>query len=302
MKRVVSISIGSSKRDKSVEIELLGERLLLERIGTDGDLNKAAQLYKELDGKVDALGVGGGILGFSVHGKDYPFHTFRRLTEAVTKTPVVDGTGLKLTLESRLASFIEAQIGEAIQPRRALITSAVDRYGMALSFHQAQYDCIFGDLMFTFGIGIPIRRIRSFHILAALILPIAGHLPIEWVYPTGEKQEIRTPKWGKYYQWAKVIAGDCHMITHYMPDDLAGKIIVTNTTTPQDVALFRQAGVRYLVTSTPVLDGRSFGTNVMEGALVAISGKGRPLTMQEISNLLDALNMHPQLRDLSLTD
>jgi len=302
MKRVVSISIGSSKRDKSVEIELLGEQLLLERIGTDGDLNKAEQLYKELDGKVDALGVGGGILGFNVHGKEYPFHTFRRLTKQVTQTPVVDGTGLKLTLESRVANFMEGRIAEALQPRRVLITSAVDRYGMALSFHQAKYDCIFGDLMFTFGIGIPIHRIQNFHLLAALILPIAGYLPIEWVYPTGEKQETRTPKWEKHFHWAKVIAGDSHMITHYMPDDLEGKIIVTNTTTPEDVALFRQAGARYLVTSTPVLDGRSFGTNVMEGALVAISGKGRPLTTQEISDLLDALNMEPQLRDLTLPE
>ena len=55
MKRAVSISIGSSKRDKAVEVELLGERVRIERIGTDGDMERAAQLYKELDGKGRAL-------------------------------------------------------------------------------------------------------------------------------------------------------------------------------------------------------------------------------------------------------
>ena len=35
MKRAVSISIGSSKRDKKVEVELLGEKVQIERIGTD---------------------------------------------------------------------------------------------------------------------------------------------------------------------------------------------------------------------------------------------------------------------------
>lgn len=302
MKRVVSISIGSSKRDKSVEIELLGERLLLERIGTDGDLRKAAQLYQDLDGKVDALGVGGAILGFNIRGKEYPFHSFKRLTQGVTQTPVVDGTGLKLTLENRLANFLEQRIPNELQPRRALITSAVDRYGMALSFHEANYECIFGDLMFTLGIGIPMHSIKTFHFVVGLILPIASHLPIEWLYPTGEKQDTRKPKWGKVFQWAKVIAGDSHMITHYMPDDLEGKIIVTNTTTAEDVALLRQAKAKYLITSTPVLDGRSFGTNVMEGALVAVSGKGRALTTQEISDLLDKLGLEPQLRDLSLPE
>jgi hypothetical protein len=61
-----------------------------------------------------------------------------------------------------------------------------------------------------------------------------------------------------------VIAGDCHYIKRHMPDDLRGKVIVTNTTTPDDQQLFKALGVKFLVTTTPVLDGRSFGTNMME--------------------------------------
>ena len=45
MKRAVSISIGSSTRDKAVEIELLGETVRLERIGTDGDMEKKLPVY-----------------------------------------------------------------------------------------------------------------------------------------------------------------------------------------------------------------------------------------------------------------
>ena len=56
MKRAVSISIGSSKRDKAVEVNLLGETVQIERIGTDGDMQKAAEKYRELDGVVDAFG------------------------------------------------------------------------------------------------------------------------------------------------------------------------------------------------------------------------------------------------------
>ena len=54
MKRAVSISLGSSKRDKRVEVAFCGERVVIERIGTDGDMEKAAQKYRDLDGKVDA--------------------------------------------------------------------------------------------------------------------------------------------------------------------------------------------------------------------------------------------------------
>ena len=98
MKRAVSISIGSSKRNKAVEVELLGEKVSIERIGTDGDMEKAAQLYKELDGKVDAFGVGGADLGILVDQKWYPIHSVQKLIRYVKQTPVVDGTGLKNTL------------------------------------------------------------------------------------------------------------------------------------------------------------------------------------------------------------
>ena len=67
MKRAVSISIGSSKRNKAVEVTLLGETVSIERIGTDGDMEAAALKYKELDGKVDAFGVGGADQAISAH-------------------------------------------------------------------------------------------------------------------------------------------------------------------------------------------------------------------------------------------
>jgi hypothetical protein len=80
---------------------------------------------------------------------------------------------------------------------------------------------------------------------------------------------------------------------------MQGKVVVTNTTTPDDVEFFRKCGIKYLVTTTPVLDGRSFGTNMMEAALVAVSGKGRPLTWAEYNELLDKLGFEPQLQELN---
>jgi len=298
MKRAVSVSIGSSKRDKAVEIELLGERVRLERIGTDGDMEKAARLYQELDGKVDAFGVGGTDLGVKVDQKFYPLYSVQSLVRFIQKTPVVDGEGLKNTLESRLAQFIDQRLGDYVKVRRALVTSGADRWGMAMSFYEAGYECVFGDLMFALGLPFPLRTKRSLKVLAAILMPIAGRLPFNWLYPTGEKQEEHTPKWTQHYDWATVVAGDAHYIKHYMPDKLPGKIVVTNTTTPDDVEIFRKAEVKYLVTSTPRLEGRTFGTNMMEAALVAASGKGRPLTYDELNEMLSRLGLEPQLQEL----
>jgi hypothetical protein len=84
-----------------------------------------------------------------------------------------------------------------------------------------------------------------------------------------------------------------------MPDDMQGKVVVTNTTTQEDTELFRRCGVKYLITTTPVLEGRSFGTNMMESALIAISGKGRVLTTPEYEEMLSRLNFEPSLQTLN---
>jgi len=299
MKRAVSISIGSSKRDKAVEVELLGEMIRIERIGTDGDIEKAAQLYKELDGNVDAFGMGGTDLGLWVDQKFYTLYSTQKMVRFVKETPLVDGGGIKNTLEMRIAPFIDAELGDSIPEKKLFLVSAVDRWGMAKSFLDESYECVFGDLMFALGLPIPLRSERALKNAAALLMPIVGRMPYEWLYPTGEKQEEHKPKWESYYLAASVIAGDCHFIKQHMPERLDGKIIVTNTTTQVDVENFRQAGVKYLVTSTPVLDGRSFGTNMLEAALVALAGKGRPLSFDEMKMMIDQLNLEPQIQELN---
>jgi hypothetical protein len=299
MKRAVSISIGSPTRDKAVTVELLGEQVSIERIGTDGDMEKAARLYQELDGKVDAFGVGGADLWVMVADHWYPLYSVQPMIRFIKETPVVDGAGLKNTLEYRIAPFIEKKIGDYIKEKKAFVTLGVDRWGMSKSFLNAGYECIFGDLMFGLGLPFAVHSEQSLKTLASLMMPVAGRLPFEWVYPTGENQEVRKPKWTKYYQWGSVIAGDCHYIKRHMPERLDGKVIATNTTTESDVKLFTESGVKYLVTSTPVLEGRSFGTNMMEAALIAVSGKHRELTREELNELLDQLGFEPQLQELN---
>jgi hypothetical protein len=84
-----------------------------------------------------------------------------------------------------------------------------------------------------------------------------------------------------------------------MPPTLQGKTVLTNTTTEADVAMLTKAGVRYLATTTPRIEGRSFGTNMLEAALVAVAGKGRPLTQPELLAMITELGLHPQIQKLN---
>ena len=294
-KHAVSVSLGSSARDKRVEIDLLGERVIIERIGTDGDAGRAMELYHELDGTIDAFGVGGIDLWVGTDRRRYPLRAAHKLVAGVHKTPMVDGGGLKHTLEHQAAGHLEAKLGADIQPKRAMNTVGLDRYGMCLGLVEAGYDVVFCDLMFALGIPIPIRSLRQLDRVARVLAPLASRLPIQMIYPTGDMQHENVPKFGRWFDWATVVAGDCLYIRRHMPARLDGKVVLTNTTTEADVEAFRQAGVYALATTTPRLDGRSFGTNMMEAALVAVAGKGRPLERPELEAMIAELKLEPHI-------
>lgn len=298
VRRVVSVSIGSSKRDHAVEIDVLGERFRIERIGTDGDIKKAVQLLSELDGKVDAFGMGGIDLYIWAGSRRYMLRDARQLAEAPKITPVVDGSGLKNTLERRVVQYLVHEVGLPLRGKKVLMVCAVDRFGMAEALVEAGCDMVYGDLIFTLKIPKPLKTLRSLHRLARVIAPIACRLPFSYLYPTGSSQETTVPKYSRFYEQADVIAGDWLFIKKYMPPKLAGKIILTNTVTKADVEELRSRGVAKLITTTPELEGRSFGTNVMEALLLAVARK-RPEEMRpaDYEELLDRIGFVPRIVD-----
>ncbi|MGE5553465.1 MAG: quinate 5-dehydrogenase [Betaproteobacteria bacterium] len=299
MKRIVSVSLGSSKRDHAVELELLGEKVRIERIGTDGSMDKAVALIRQLDGKVDAFGMGGIDLYLVAGRRRYVIRDAKRLAAAAEVTPIVDGSGLKNTLERRTVKELVGG-GFPLRGKKAFVVCALDRFGLAESLIEAGAEVVMGDFMFALGLPIPIRKLSTLHLAASLLAPVAVQLPFEWLYPTGSAQESENPKWGRWYHWADIVAGDFLFIKKSLPKEIPGKVILTNTTTRGDVEDLRRRGVATLITTTPELEGRSFGTNVMEALLVAFSGKPlAEITAADYHALLDKLGFKPRITSLA---
>lgn len=300
MRRVVSVSLGSSKRNHTVQAVFCGEQFTIERIGTDGDKEKAVALIRELDGKVDAFGLGGTDLYIFAGGRRYTFRESAAIARAARISPIVDGSGIKNTLERRVIEYLSNHGDIPLAGRRVLMVCAVDRFGMAEALVQAGCQVIFGDLIFGLGLPLPLHSLAGLNRLARLVAPIITQLPISFFYPTGKKQEQVHPRYGRYYQEADIIAGDFHFIRRYMPPALPGKIIITNTVTQEDVEELRRQGVAKLITTTPNLAGRSFGTNVLEAVVVTLAGK-RPeeLTPRDYDRVFDEIGIQPRIEDLS---
>jgi len=300
VKRVVSISLGSSKRNHQAKANFAGQEFSIERIGTDGDKKKAIQLIRELDGKVDAFGLGGTDLYVYAGNKRYIFKESAEIAAAAKLTPIVDGSGVKNTLERKVVRHLMEYEGITFKDKSVLVVCAVDRFGLAEELVAAGSDIVFGDLLFGLGLPIPIRSLDKLAMLAKVIAPIITKLPIRLFYPTGDSQRETKPRFSRYFNEAEIIAGDFHFIRRYMPARLDGKVIITNTVTLEDEKILQERGVATLITTTPEIGGRSLGTNVLEGVLIALLGK-RPeeLTVLDYGHILDQINIMPRIKRLS---
>src|SRR3990170_1587948 len=199
---IVGVSLGSATRDHRVRLTLLGREVLAERVGVP-DLMAFRRKLLELDGRVDAIGIGGANLALGAGGRIYPIRDIVRLVRGI-RTPIVDGSGLKSLLEKYIIQeLLPKQYGVDLRGRRVLLVSSVDRFGMAEAFTRA---------------GAELRR----------------------------------------------------------------------------------RGVRLIVTLSPNLGGRSFGTNVVQAILVAISGR-RPedLTPQDYLDLMRRVGFKPRVEILN---
>lgn len=263
-------------------------------------MDKFAQLVRELDGNVDAIGLGGIDMYLYASGKRYTIRDAAKLASNATKTPVVDGSGIKNTLERETIHWLQREGVIDFSDRNVLMVCAVDRFGMAESLHQVAKSIVYGDLMFGVGLPIPITTWKGIQRVASALLPIICTVPFKWLYPTGDKQEKSTPKFEEYFRWADVITGDYKYIGRYMPTPesgiMAGKAVITNTLTAEDIENLKSRGVKLLATSTLEFDGRVFATNVLEGIAVTLAGK-RPeeMSSKDYMDVLAKLDWRPNI-------
>jgi len=266
-------------------------------MGMDGSLDKAIAKIKELDGTVDAIGLGGIDVYLYAGKKRYAIRDGLRLLESAKRTPVVDGSGLKNTLEREAVGYLERELGIELRGKRVLMVSALDRFGMAQALVSAGAEVVFGDFIFALDLDKPVRGLEEFEELAQKYLPDACKLPFQFFYPTGKKQD-RAPqsKYPEYYDDAEIIAGDFHFMRAYMPPRLDNKTVLTNTLTARDIEELRARGVTTLITTTPDFQGRSFGTNVVEAALIALLGKTwAEVTEDDYARVLRELDLRPRV-------
>lgn len=300
MKHIVSVSLGSSKRNKRTECSLLGEDFIIERIGVDGSFGKYRELLKEYDGKADAIGLGGIDLYLWAENRKYTIRDAKKLADCVRISPVVDGSGIKNTIERKTIEYLNDNNIADFKNSKSLLVCGVDRFGMAESLDRYCPNVVYGDVMFALGINIKIKSYRSLQKLGKALLPVFCNVPFKMLYPTGEKQKEHSDKYTELFREFDIICGDYLFINKYLPsiDSKAfeNKTVITNTLTQEDTENLKNRGVKTVISTTPNFSGRNFGTNVFEGIITSLLGKSiYDADPEETDSILKQLDWKPTI-------
>lgn len=304
MYRILSISLGSPTRDKSLKINLKGETFFIERKGTGGDIPLARSLFSFYNGKIDAFGLGGANFYYVLGDNKYKIKEAFFVTQDVNLTPVTDGSNIKRFFEKRIPLLVE-DVVEGWKGKTVFFASVLDRYFLAEALEEKGAKLIIGDAVLALGLNFPFYSLKRFIPFAKLFLPFLRHLPLRLLYPLQEIEPITRKSFEEYYRKADILAGDFLLLKRYLPLNLKGKTILTSTITAKDRELLRQRGVKLLITVSPNFEGRSFGDNVLEAMLLAYNAQKKgsafltALTENNIREFFSFIDYKPNIEKFS---
>jgi predicted amino acid dehydrogenase len=246
--KIVSISLGPSNQDYEITAQAFGAEFQVQRIGTDGDAERARELVKEFDGAAAAIGLGETSLLFKVGRYTYGHGEIQSIARAAKVTPVVDGTHLKNTLDRWSLNHVASQQPGLFRYRRVLILSGVARYALAQVLTRYTDQISYGDPFVHFKTPIVLKSLRQLDLYARWILPRVCRAPYARHFPTAPSRDSAAARSEKFFKAADVIVGDFAYLRYYAPSDLQRKVIVTNTLSPDETEELQARGVESVVT------------------------------------------------------
>jgi len=295
MKKVVTVSLGSSKQDFSFETTFLGQPFQVQRMGADDDMTQAWELMRRQQVHADAIGLGE--VGDHYHvGQDTRINKeTQRLLHVVTRVPATTGATLRRLLQVRAVRYVQNELGSYFNNNLVLFLSGIRNYDMAVAMSDYTPNLKFADALAQTGTP---KMLTS---LTQLELYAKGS---DWAL-SGRPGEILEAALGEFKanriaaEVAKshVIVGTFHELKEVgNAKNLAGKTVITSAVDDTRLAFFKQCKVNLVVDVSPQLFDRVVGTNVIEAMILAALGKPpESVSDDDFAEIIDELDIKPRL-------
>lgn len=187
--KIVSLSLGSSKRNKFTNFKFQDFDIYLARVGIDGDYYTLKKLIKNLqDSDIDSIGLGGTDLFLFIEDKKYIIKDSYKLAKLSIKKSIFDGSIIKNIIEKKIIQNLIDQ--KVINNNQVVLqVSSLDRFSAVKTFIENNFKVLIGDLVFALKTDKIIYNLTELKKIANLLLQDVLNLPFYLLYPIGKKQE-----------------------------------------------------------------------------------------------------------------
>ncbi|MCF8168855.1 MAG: dehydrogenase, partial [Rhodoferax sp.] len=295
MKKVVTVTLGSSKKDFEFKTEFLGQSFSVRRLGADQDGGKAWDLMRRHQATADAIGLGEISDHYHVGLRTVVNKETQRLLNVVTRVPITTGATLRRLLQVRAVRYVQKELGHYFNNNLVLFLSGMRNYDMAVALSDYTKNLSFADALYQTGTPAMLTSLEQLEVYAK---------GSEWMLSGKPGAALESSLIDFKNKRVSSVVGKSHVIVGTFAEikavghgkNLEGKTLITSAIDDERMAYFTQHKVNLVIDVSPKLFDKVVAINTLEAMILAVLEK----PMEEISDddfdeILTELDIKPRL-------
>jgi predicted amino acid dehydrogenase len=295
MKKIVTVTLGSSKQDFEFKTEFLGQQFSVRRLGADQDTGKAWELMRRQQATADAIGLGEMPDHYQVGLRTVVNKETKRLLNVVTRVPVTTGATLRRLLQVRAVRYVQKELGNYFNNNLVLFLSGMRNYDMAVALSDYTKNLSFADPVFQTGSPALLGSLEQLELYAK---------GSELMLANRTGQYLESALSGFKNKRVAAAVAKSHVVVGTFAEikavaeggNLEGKTLITSAVTDERMAFFKDKKVNLVVDASPKLFERVVGINTIEAMILAALDKPtEEVSDDDFVEILDELDIQPRL-------
>ena len=295
MKKIITVTLGSSKKDFEFKTRFLGQEFSVQRLGADKDSSKAWELMRRQQANADAIALSDMPDHYHVGLRTVVNKESQRLMQVVTRVPVTTGASLRRLLQVRAIRYVQKELGHYFNNNLVLFLSGMRNYDMAVALSDYTRNLSFADPVFQAGSPLLLGSLEQLELYAKgkeLIPDIVPGKFLKSVLST-LKNKIVANAVAKSH----VIVGTFREIQAVSSGgNLEGKTLITSAIDDEALAFFTKHKVNLVVDVSPKLFDKVVGISTITAMILAATGKPEAeLADHDFEEIINELDIKPRL-------
>ncbi|MBP7422723.1 MAG: hypothetical protein KA806_04790 [Sulfuritalea sp.] len=295
MKKVVTVTLGSSKKDFEFKTKFLGQEFQVRRFGADKDSSKAWELMRRQQAYADAIALSDMPDHYHVGLRTVINKKSQHLMQVVTRVPVTTGASLRRLLQVRAVRYVQKELGHYFNNNLVLFLSGMRNYDMAVALSDYTRNLSFADPVFHAASPVLLGSLDQLELFAKGKELLPDGVPGEFLKSVlgTLKNKIVANAVAKSH----VIVGTFREIQAVASGgNLEGKTLITSAVDDEALAFFAKQKVNLAVDVTPKLFDQVVGISTITAMILAATGKAESeLTDHDFEEILHELDIKPRL-------